>query len=36
MIVSGIEQYYNTMPGRGFVLADSEYPCMIIMEIIVY
>ena len=24
------------MPGRVFVLADSEYPCMIIMEIIVY
>ena len=23
------------MPGRGFILADSEYPCMIIMEIIV-
>ena len=23
------------MPGRGFVLADSEYTCMIIMEIIV-
>ena len=22
------------MPGRGFVLADSEYPCMIITEII--
>ena len=23
------------MPGRGFVLADSEYPCMIITEVIV-
>ena len=23
------------MPGRGFVLADSEYLCMIIMEMIV-
>ena len=23
------------MPERGFVLADSEYPCMIIVEIIV-
>ena len=25
-----------SMPGEGSVLADSEYPCMIIMEIIVY
>ena len=24
------------MPGGGFVLADSEYPCMIMMEVIVY
>ena len=33
----GIAQHGTyLMPGGGYVLADSEYPCMIVMEIIVY
>ena len=32
----GIAHGTYSMPGGGFVLADSEYPCMIVMEIIVY
>ena len=32
----GIAHGTYLMPGGGFVLADSEYPCMIVMENIVY